>query len=205
MYGLVAIVCGLVIAIGLPLLLLIEPFLNHKINFTRIKPLLDQFQGCYKDKYRCFASYYMICRLVLLVIVNINVSNIFTTAYIQLAALVVMALIHFTFRPYTSKTLNTVDGLVLLAMILMTALQPFEAANGFATKYVIGLASAFLVLPLFVLIVPIAPFIKQFTSFCLSTIQKSRKVSEDRHDSTEIPNDESEVTVDRRNIPTTIV
>ena len=50
----------IVIVISLPLVLLLEPFLNKKINFTRMKPLLDQFQGCYKYKYRCFAAYYMI-------------------------------------------------------------------------------------------------------------------------------------------------
>ena len=60
LYFIIAVLCTLVIVIGLPLLLLLEPFLNHKINFTRMKPLLDQFQGCYKDKYRCFAAYYMI-------------------------------------------------------------------------------------------------------------------------------------------------
>jgi len=65
-YGLVAIVTGLIIVIGLPLLLLLEPFLNSKINFIKIKPLLDQFQGCYKDKYRYFASYFMIFRLIVL-------------------------------------------------------------------------------------------------------------------------------------------
>ena len=42
-YGLMAILIGLVIVIGLPLLLLLEPFLNSKINFIKIKPLLDQF------------------------------------------------------------------------------------------------------------------------------------------------------------------
>ena len=51
-YGIIAIILALLIVIGLPLLLLLEPFLNSKINFIRIKPLLDQFQGCYKDKYR---------------------------------------------------------------------------------------------------------------------------------------------------------
>ena len=60
-YGIIAILSTLVIVIGLPLLLLLEPFLNRKINFYRIKPLLDQFQGCYKDKYRSFAAFYMIC------------------------------------------------------------------------------------------------------------------------------------------------
>ena len=48
-YVIVAVLCLLLIVIGLPLLLLLEPYLNGKINFTRIKPLLDHFQGCYKD------------------------------------------------------------------------------------------------------------------------------------------------------------
>ena len=60
-YGIIAIICTITVVIGLPFLLLLEPFINHKINFTKIKPILDQFQGCYKDKYRCFAAYYMIC------------------------------------------------------------------------------------------------------------------------------------------------
>ena len=51
-YGIVAVLFTIVIVIGLPLLLTFEPFLNAKINFTKIKPLLDQFQCCYKDKYR---------------------------------------------------------------------------------------------------------------------------------------------------------
>ena len=206
-YGLVAIACGLVVAIGLPLLLLLEPFLNHKINFTRFKPLLDQFQGCYKDKYRCFASYYMICRLVLLIIVNINVTNTFTKAYIQLVVLVIIVLVHFTIRPYTSKTLNTIDGLILLVMILVTALQPIEAANGFTTNVVTVVALTLLVLPLFMLSILITPFIKQLISLCLSTIQKVR-YTEGGHDVIEIPSNEYEITVDqtlRDSTPTTIM
>jgi len=64
----VAVLCTLVIVIDLLLPLLLEPFLNHKINFTRMKPLLDQFQGCYKDKYRCLAAYCMICCLVIIMV-----------------------------------------------------------------------------------------------------------------------------------------
>ena len=39
-YGTIAIFCTITIVIGLPLLLLLEPFINHKINFMKIKPLL---------------------------------------------------------------------------------------------------------------------------------------------------------------------
>ena len=69
---LVAILTGLVIVIGLPLLLSLEPFINGKINFIKVKPLLDPFQGCYKDRFRYFASYYMILRLIVLIILVVD-------------------------------------------------------------------------------------------------------------------------------------
>ena len=56
-YFIVAVLCLLVIVFGLPLFLLLEPFLNHKINFIKFKPLLDQFQGFCRDKYHLFAAY----------------------------------------------------------------------------------------------------------------------------------------------------
>ena len=62
-YVIVAMIFTIVVVINLPLLLLLEPFLNSKINFIRIKLLLDQFQGGYKDKYHYFAAYYLICRM----------------------------------------------------------------------------------------------------------------------------------------------
>ncbi|XP_065915484.1 uncharacterized protein [Dysidea avara] len=49
-YMIVAVLCAMIVVIGLPIVLLLEPFFNRIINFTRVKPLLDQFQGSYKDK-----------------------------------------------------------------------------------------------------------------------------------------------------------
>jgi len=128
-YILIAILCTIVIAIGLPLLLLLEPFLNSKINFTRIKPLLDQFQGCYKDKYRIFASYYMICRLVIITIVMTSSSNYNATQYLLIIANAVQALIHMTFRPYSSSLLNVFDGLILQLMIVVSMLPLVDSSN----------------------------------------------------------------------------
>ena len=201
-YGLVAIACGLVIVIGFPLLLLLEPFLNHKINFIRFKPILDQFQGYYKDKYRYFASYYMICRLVMLLIVNTYITNVFTVAYLQLVALIIMATIHFIVRPYVSETLNAVDGSFLLTMILVAILQPFEASNGFTANTIIGLAFTLLVLPLLVFLFLVTPFmnrqhIKGFVIFCVSTVRSIKK-NEPRNNNIEMPNvnQQYEITVD---------
>ena len=119
-YVIIAMICSVIIVMGLPLLLLLEPFLNHKINFNRIKPLLDQFQGCYKDKYRSFAAYYMICRLVIILITVTNPSSNNTTQYLLIIANSTLALVHVTIKPYESNILNVFDGFVLQLMIVVS-------------------------------------------------------------------------------------
>ena len=126
-YSIVALLCAISIVIGLPLLIILEPFLNRKINFIKIKPLLDQFQGSYKDKCRCFAGYYMICRLLIIVIVIANSSNDFITSYILITVCGIVALIHQTIKPYgNNKILNKFDGLILQLLILVAALSLLE-------------------------------------------------------------------------------
>ena len=214
-YGLVAMACGVVVVIGLPLLLLLEPFFNRKINFARIKPLLDQFQGHYKDRYCYFASYYMIGRLVMLIIVNININNVFTVAYLQLGVLVIMTLVHIIVRPYAKNILNVIDGFVLLTTIMVAMIQPFEASNGFTTDTVVGLSFFLVLLPLLIFIVVITPYrnkqqIKKFMMFCVSTLKSSKK-NETANREIELqpaPIEVYQVTVDqelRESIPTTIV
>ena len=59
-YGIIACICRLFIVISFPLLLLLQPLLRSKVNCIKIKPLLDQFQGCYKDQIPlvcCILSY----------------------------------------------------------------------------------------------------------------------------------------------------
>ena len=95
-YGGVAIVLELGVGIGLPLLLLLEPFINKYINFVKIKPFLDELQDCYKmkKKYRWFASYYLICRHVILLIVFVGNSYHDRMLFYLLIACVVMATVH---------------------------------------------------------------------------------------------------------------
>ena len=121
-YGIIAILCTITVVIGLPLLLLLEPFINHKINFTKIKPILDQFQGCYKDKYRWFAAYYMICRLVIISISIVFPSNDFTARYLLITVCAVIVLVQLITKPYNSKTLNIFDAILLLLLVLTTVL-----------------------------------------------------------------------------------
>ena len=144
-YGLVAILCTVTIVIGLPLLLTLEPFVNHKVNFIKIKPLLDQFQGCYKDKFRSFAGYYMICRLVIITIVIANSSNDFVAVYMLIVTCAIIALIHLIIKPYDIEILNKLDGIILQLIIIATALPLFD---DFDSPLVITIAFVLIILPL---------------------------------------------------------
>ena len=149
-YGIVALLCIVSIVIGLPLFLTIHPFIMHKINFTRIKPLVDQFQGCYKDKYRCFAGYYMICRLVIITVLVVNSSNDFVANYMLTFVSVVTDLMHAIVKPYKNKILNRFDGIILHLIILLTALPLFS--DDFSSPLAITLAYIFIFFPLLVFI-----------------------------------------------------
>ena len=147
-YGIIAILFTITIVIGLPFLLLFEPFLNRKINFVKIKPLLDQFQGCYKDKYRCFAAYYMICRLLIIVIIIVNSPNNFTAHYLIITTCMIMALIHLLLRPYVDNYLNLFDGAILQLTILVSVLSLVEFFDSFDSNLVVGTVYALVLLPL---------------------------------------------------------
>ena len=122
-YGIIALLCGLFIVIGLPLLLLLEPFLQRKINFIKIKPLLDQFQECYKDQYRWFAAYYFICRQMIIALIYVNNFNN-ALYYLQTICIIIVS-IHIWVQPYKNEKLNTLDGMILLILVLVVNLNFF--------------------------------------------------------------------------------
>ena len=134
-YGIIACVCGLIIVIGFPLLLFLQPFLRGKVNFIKIKPLLDQFQGCYKNKYHSFAAYYLICRLL---IIGIAFESNFNNGlyYLQTVSIIIV-MIHIWIQPYESDTLNVLDSIILLTMILTINLGSYTFTSSTTTLLVI--------------------------------------------------------------------
>ena len=147
-YATVAIILTILIVIGFPLLLLTEPFLKSKINFIRIKPLLDQFQGCYKGKYcRSFAGYYMICRLVIISFV-INNSGDFTTQYLLISSCALMQLIHVLVRPYASTIHNVFDGIILQLIVIISVLPVVEFVDNYDETLVVVVAYLLVICPI---------------------------------------------------------
>ena len=147
-YTIVAILLTTVIVIGFPFLLLLEPCLNSKINFVKIKPLLDQFQGCYKDRYRWFAGYYMICRLVIILLVIVKISDDFTTHYLLISSCTLMALIHVLVKPYVSTIHNIFDGIILHLIIIISALTKVDLIDDYDETFVLVITYCLVVMPL---------------------------------------------------------
>ena len=134
-YAIVAILCEVIIVIGLPLFLLFEPFLRRRTNLVRIKPLLDQFQGCYKDKYRWFAAYYLICRQVIILIVYVGSGNYYYMLYGLQTACVIIAMIHGVVQPYKNNLLNGLDEVILVILVLIVNLNLFSLSSFIPTNY----------------------------------------------------------------------
>ena len=175
-YVIMAIIFTITVVIGLPLLLLLEPFLNSKINFIKIKPLLDQFQGSYKDKYRYFAAYYMICRIVIIVLVIARSSDDLSTHYALITACTLMALIHLIVRPYVDNICNIFDGIILHLIVVISVLPIIEFAEDYNKRLIIVVTFVFVIIPLASFIAvklwvnknEIQSFIKLFTTKCIN-------------------------------------
>ena len=209
-YTIMALFFTVVIVIGLPLLLALEPFLNSKINFIKIKPLLDQFQGCYKDKYRCFAAYYMICRLVIITIIIANSSNNFVFQYLLVMACVVMALIHQVLKPYSNSLLNDFDGTLLHFLVLVSVLPLVDFFDNFDTNLLVGISYILIILPLMIFVTMSLMInkekIKKLPGYCYIKCSQLRLRNYNEIPLEESPNEDEHVNIidDSRRVNATI-
>ena len=149
-YFLVALLYELVIVGGLPFLLILSHWtmqINLKFVHIDMKPIMDQFQGCYKDNYRWFSAVYLICRQVILIIVVINFSDYYIELYLLTIVCLITAILHYTMQPYKNDILNKCDAILLQLLILVISLQMVAFSNGFALEVVEGLAYVLLLLP----------------------------------------------------------
>jgi len=127
-YVITAILCVVIFVICFPCLLLLEPFLRQKLNLVKVKPLLDQYQGSYKDKYRWFAAYYFICQLIIFFI-SYAIADYQYRLYCLQSTCIIIVLIHVLIHPYKNKLLNMLDSTILLNMVLIANPTSFQFAK----------------------------------------------------------------------------
>ena len=134
---------------------------------NRLKPVIDSFQGCYKDKFRFFAGLLFLYRITILA--NISVFSIgftFTYAMVQ-AQLTVMLLIHALAQPYKKKIHNILDSL-LLSNLALTNMATIFIRHGtmLSYQYTTSIVAAFQAL---LTIVPLLCFL---FLICKATLPK---------------------------------
>ena len=115
----------IVIALGLPAFLLLQPYLKRcrGINFIRIMPFLDQFQQCFKPKYHSFAAFYLMCRLLVFLILSLEMIQ-YNIRFLLLQILsFIIAMIHAWLQPYNENKLNSFDQIILLIALMIVSLN----------------------------------------------------------------------------------
>lgn len=142
-YALPAIFCLLTIGLLPPILLLVYPLLNkvlailgledqrvvkyisQKLPVSSLKPLLDSFQGCFKDNLRFFAGLYFLYRwTVLLVYISANDFGIY---YTTIGGMLLFILtLHTICQPYIKRAHNITDTLLLSNLVLIISLSSYN-------------------------------------------------------------------------------
>ena len=138
-YALPALLCLLTVGILPPFLLIVYPlfnkvmaffgleeskfmhFVSQKIPISKIKPLLDTFQGCFKDNLRFFAGLYFVYRWTA-PFVN-SVTSSLGTAYITYEICLILILaVHALFQPYQKRVHNVIDTLLFTNLLLINSI-----------------------------------------------------------------------------------
>ena len=139
-YALPAILCLLTIGLLPPVLLMTYPILNkilatlglenqrtvkiisQKIPMSSLKPLLDSFQGCFKDNLRFFAGLYFLYRWTFL-LTYIYVKH-FSLYYTIINTILLFILtLHTICQPYIKRMHNMIDTLLLVNLALINSLS----------------------------------------------------------------------------------
>lgn len=140
-YALPALLCLLTIGLIPPVLLLTYPLLNKVLDnlgfeddskiyaLTRklpilnsLKPLLDSFQGCFKDNLRFFAGLYFLYRWPILLVYMTTTS--LSTFYMTVGGITVLILaLHTISQPYIKRAHNIIDALLLTDLVLINNLS----------------------------------------------------------------------------------
>lgn len=141
-YAILGIFCLLTLTLVPPLLLISYPLcykvssllrlnstrfsklLGKLIPLSKMKPVFDSFQGCFKDRHRHFAGLYFVYRVALLA--SVLTSDPILTYTMTQVLLILMLAIHCLCWPYIRRIHNVIDGLILANLTLINALTIFN-------------------------------------------------------------------------------
>ena len=140
-YAAPAIFCLVIVGLLPPLLLLVYPLVNKLLalfgleekkplqillfSINWLKPLLDSFQGCFKDNLRFFAGLYFLYRWTFLLF-HWGTGN-FSAYYTGIGGILIFMLtLHTVCQPYIKRIHNVIDTLLFANLVLINSLSFFN-------------------------------------------------------------------------------
>ena len=144
--------------------------LGKLLPLSKMKPVFDSFQGCFKDRYRYFAGLYFVYRVALLA--SVLTSDPILTNTMTQVLLIFMLTIHCLCWPYIRRLHNIIDGLILANLTLINAFTIFNyyyAQVGSTYQGTINISTSIQ------LVFVYAPFC-YFLGITIFTLVKMRKV-----------------------------
>ena len=124
-YAIIAIFLQVFLSLPICILFLFANQISKYINLVkfRLKPIVDEFQACYRPECCWFAGFYFLARLVIFFISEISLdqpqdNTVLTTVNI------VIVIIHTSFQPYKEKWLNVLDTILLMDIVFLSLMKP---------------------------------------------------------------------------------
>ena len=112
-----------------------QTFCSNVYTDRWVYHFVNVFQGCYKEQYRSFSSFYLFHRIVHL-LVAVFIPRAEDALRIQIFLVVSLLLLISTLQPYNSCKLNTLDTAILgnLALILILSLHITDLNTPIGTR-----------------------------------------------------------------------
>ena len=109
------------------LLLMCSCLLRHKLDITRLKPLLYFYQGCYQNKFQWYPTVYFVAYFIFILA---KPSPLF-----QQLLLIALVTMQYLLRPYQLKWMNIVDTLFTVFLSRLLSKQISVVSNILLTLY----------------------------------------------------------------------
>ncbi len=95
----------------------------------KMKPFLDSFQGCFKDRCRFFSGLYFVYRIAIILNYSLNSTSYFY--FILEIQVLLMLLIHALVQPYKKRIHNAIDSLLFTNMAIINGISMFNYTQTF--------------------------------------------------------------------------
>ena len=128
-FTIVAFLIFLIVLLFFPfvLLLMCSCLLRHKLDITRLKPLLYFYQGCYQNKFQWYPAVYFVAYFIFILA---KPSPLF-----QQLLLIALVTMQYLLRPYKLNWMNIVDTLFTVFLSRLLSKQISVVSNILLTLY----------------------------------------------------------------------